>query len=993
MRSYLLLAWAGLLGTVALAQSSTIYGTVTSPAGDPLTGVSVAVDGTPLGVATDADGTFRLDLPPTIDSLTFSYTGYATQRLPVRRDGPIQVVLRPLAYGLNEVVVVGFGEKSRRALTGSVASVDSKAFENVSVPTWEQALQGRLPGVSITSASGGLDAAASIRIRGVGSISAGNQPLIVIDGIVLSGQGGILGLGYTTNPFIALNTEDIASVEVLKDAAAAAVYGARAANGVILITTKSGRFGAAPRINLNYYGGFSEITQRYDLLNGPEYAKLWNEAARNSGITDDLYADPAEEPTTDWQSLLLRRGFVQQAQASVNGGTDNSRYYISGTFRDENGYLTTTNLKRYSVRVNIEQRLGERWTTGVSLAPTRVVDERVGNQWAAPPFSAASWYAPNVTAFHPDGRPIRPPLTTSTGVVGPGYTPLTLATDQEATITTQQLLGRAHLVFEPWSGLRLRTEVATETSQENEWSYSGPATIFGGGVGSGSVKQQSIGSFQWTNQVDWSPQLPVNHHLDLTAGMQLVRTRFEGDHTVGSNFPNEEVRFLNSTAQVDEYSSWHTRSAFFGYFGRVDYRWQDRYLLGLSARYDGSSRFGADRRFGFFPAVSAGWILSEETAWPTELVGFLKVRASYGLTGNAEIRDFTARGLMAANYNYLDQPGYAVQSLENRTLGWEKSRQWNAGIDFALAGDRLRGSVDYFVRDTRDLLLEVPAPATNGVSVVLDNVGAVRNSGVEFTLSANLLRGPLQWSVDLNGGTVRNRVLELADRDAEGGSEDIVLNNLNLFRPGQPAGAFYLVRYAGVDPANGDALFYDGDGETTNVYDPAFRRVVGNPIPRFSGGITQNFRYRDVELTVFFQGKAGHQRYLRHEEWIANNMNSGINQLSTQLAAWRPDNPDTNVPQARLYQNNGNQRTSRYLHDADFLRLRNLQLAYTFPALGQRAIRLRVFAAAQNLVTWTRFPGLDPDSELYPTQQAAQGGVYFNLPAARTYTLGVNFSL
>jgi TonB-linked SusC/RagA family outer membrane protein len=966
---------------------------VTNPGGEPLPGVSITATGTTAGVATDTYGAFRIDVPPSTDSLTFSYTGYATQRLPVRRGAPLRVVLRPVTYGLSEVVVVGFGEKNRRTLTGAVAAVDRRAFENVSVPTWEQALQGRLPGVSITPASGGLDAAASIRIRGVGSISAGNQPLIVIDGIVLSGQGGIESLGYQTNPFIALNPEDIASVEVLKDAAAGAVYGARAANGVILITTKSGRYGAAPRVNLNYYGGFSEITQRYDLLTGPEYATLWNEAARNSNITEGLYADPAEEPTTDWQSLLLRRGFVQQAQASVSGGTENSRFYLSGTFRDENGYLITTNLKRYSVRANFEQRLGKRWTAGISLAPTRVVDERVGNQFRGSPFGWASWYFPNVSAFHEGGQPIRTPLSTSNGSGGFPGNPLLTAVDQEATVTTQQLLARGHVTFVPLPGLRLRTEVATETSQENEWRYAGPATFFGFGVGSGSVEKQSLASFQWTNQVDWSPGLPTGHNLDITAGTQLVQTRFDEDYISGSDFPNDEVRYLTSTAQIDYFESGHTRSAFLGYFGRADYQWRGRYLLGLSARYDGSSRFGTDRRFGFFPAISAGWIVSEEALWSSSLISFLKLRASYGLTGNAEIGDFTVRGLVTTNNDYLGQPGYVIQSLENRRLGWEKSRQGNVGLDFAFGAGRFRGSVDYFVRDTRDLLLEVPAPATNGVSVVLDNVGAVRNSGVEFTLSADLLRGPLQWSVNLNGGTVRNRVLELADRDAEGGSDDIVLNNLNLFRPGQPAGAFYLVRYAGVDPANGDALFYDSEGNQTAEYSTDYRQVVGSPIPRFSGGLTQNFRYRNVELTVFLQGKTGHQRFLWHELLIADNMTEGANQLRTQLAAWRPDNPDTDVPQARLDDPNGNQISTRYLYDADFLRLQNLQLAYTFPALGQRAIRLRLFAAAQHLVTWTDFPGLDPDSEFYPTQRAAQGGVSYNLPAARTYTVGVNVSL
>ena len=976
------LACAGLVW--AQAQSTLVRGAVQSNTGEPLQGVSVAVSGTTIGTATDDDGGFRLEVPLAHDSLTFTYTGYRTRRLAVDRNAPMRVLLQSQAYGLNEVVVVGFGEKNRRSLTGAVASVDQETFENVSVPNWEQALQGRLPGVSITSSSGGLNAAASIRVRGVGSISAGNQPLIVIDGIVLS----------ENSPMLALNSQDITSVEVLKDATAAAIYGARAANGVILITTQSGRYGAAPRVSLNYYGGFSEITQRYDLLTGPEYAALWNEAARNSGFTEGFYDNVEAEPTTDWQSLLLRRGFVQQAQASVSGGTDNSRFYLSGTFRDENGYLITTNLKRYSVRANFEQRLGKRWSAGVSLAPTRIVNERVNNMWTSSPFGSTSWFRPNVNAFYEDGQPIRTPPVTSNGTQYSRLgNPLLYAIDQEDTFTTQQILGRAHVEFAPQAALRLRTEVATETSQGSGWFYAGPATFFGRGVGSGAVLQQNSVNFQWTNQIDWSPRLPTGHNLDVTAGTQLVRANLEGTHNTGGNFPSESLRYINSSAQIREYSSWRSHSAFLGYFGRADYQWRDRYLLGLSGRYDGSSRFGTDRRFGFFPAVSAGWILTEEPVLQNAAITFLKLRASYGLTGNAEIGNFTARGLVATSHDYLGQPGYVIQSLENRALGWEKSRQSNFGLDFALSDGRFRGSVDYFVRDTRDLLLDAPVPATNGVVAVLDNVGAVRNSGVEFMLTADLLRGPLRWTMELNGATLRNRVLELAERDGEGAAPDIILNDRNLFREGEPAGAFYLVRYAGVDPDNGDALFYDAEGNVTNQHSPDYRQVVGSSIPWFTGGMTQTFQYGNFELTAFFLGKVGHHIFVSHEQSIANNMRWGDNQLRSQLNAWRPDNRNTDVPQARLFSLNGSQSSTRYLHAADFLRLRNLQLAYTFPALGQRSLRLRLFAAAQNLVTWTSFPGLDPDSEFFPTQQAAQGGIHFNLPAARTYTVGMNVDI
>jgi TonB-linked SusC/RagA family outer membrane protein len=976
-----------------LAQNALIKGTILNPTGTPLVGATIAVNEGIQGTVSNEQGYFALGLTSQPDSLSFSMTGYQTYTLLPPFENVLQIVLTPNVFQLGEVVVVGFGTQDKRQLTSSVSSIGKESFENIPVTNWQQALQGRLPGVAVTMASGGLDASSSIRIRGVGSLSAGNQPLIVIDGVVLSGLGGIESLGFMTNPFISINPEDIASVEVLKDAAATAMYGSRGSNGVILITTKEGRYYQSPKLRLGYYAGVSEIAKRYDLMDGKEYASYYNHAAQNVGQSDNLY-EVDQQPDADWQSLLLRRGFVQQANASLSGGNAKTRYFVSGTFRDEEGYLITTELQRYNLRANIEHQINDRWKAGVSLAPTRIVDHRTGHQFTGSPFGWAAWYYPNVDPFDERGEPVREPLITSNGFGGFTGNPLVALIDQEAEVTTQQLIGRGYLAYSPLKNLQLRTEMATETSQEAEWKYEGPATFFGRNGGAGSIQNQDIRSWQWTNQLDWSPTLAGGHQFAFTAGSQYLQTNFSGSYIAGSGFPNDQIQFLNSTAQVSEFFSWQTSYAFLGYFLRGQYSFRDKYLLGVSARYDGSSRFGGDRRFGFFPALSAAYVAIDQQSSKAKGIQYLKIRSSIGLTGNAEIENFVSRGLVGFNADYLGVPGFLIQSLENLDLGWEKSLQWDVGLDFSMFDQRISGSFDFYLRDTRDLLLEKPIPATNGVSGILENVGAVRNLGVEWLIDWDVLRGPLQWSMQLNGATLSNQILRLVDQDGDGLDDDIIQNGRNLFRPGETVGAFYLVRYAGVDPSNGDALFYDLEGNTPANQAPAEnRQLVGSPLPTLTGGITQNLRFRQWDLSAFFHFKAGHQIYLMHGSSLESNMGSGFNQLRTQLDSWTPENTNTNVPQARLGQTNGSQPSTRYLHDADFLRLQNLTLGYTLPKRGKQEIEFRFFASVQNLFTITSFPGLDPDSEFFPVQNAAQGGVLYNLPASRIFTFGMNAGL
>lgn len=976
------------------AQSIAVKGTITSTSGEVLPGATVFVKNTKTGTAAALDGTYTIEAPKPSAVLVFEHLGYEKEVINLQGRSELDVQLRPSVSELNEVIVTAFGKQENWRLTGSISRVGEDAFENVSVPTFQRALQGRMPGVVITNASGGLDAEAVIRIRGTGSISAGNQPLVVVDGLILSSRPGPESMGYGLNPFLAFNPNDIASVEVLKDAAATALYGARGANGVILISTKKGRFDQKPVVSLGYYAGFSEMSKRYDLLDGQQYASLWNQAAINTGTdpnSPELY-DVGAQPSTDWQDLITRRGFVQESSASVTGGTPTSGYYFGGTFRDENSYLRTVGMQRYSFRAGFDQKLGEKFRAGLTIAPSHVVNNRTGNQYAGSPLGAASWFAPNVEAFDEAGNCRRDYIFTSNGESWGTSNPCVTLEDQWIETNTLQALSNAYLDWSPLPGLHFKTQLGAEASQVREFGRHGEAHFFGGVDGTGWEQNQQVFNYNWTTLANWQTNWNGRHELEGTLGMQLTREAFDYSYVGFEGFVNDRVRYINSAAQITYSEGVKTSNAFLGYFARLNYAFRQKYLLGLSARYDGSSRFSPEQRFGFFPAFSAGWLLSEEDFFNIEEVDFLKLRTSFGLSGNAEIGDFAYSGLVGVDPSYGGRPGTLISSIDNPDLGWEKSRQFDLGLDFSFFKNRLRGSLDYFVRDTRDLLLEVPVPAINGVAALTQNVGSVRNQGLEFNLSLDLIRGDFGWTVHANGATLKNEVLHLADTDGDGREDDIVYLGRMLFRPGESIGTFYLVQYAGVDPANGDALFFDLEGNRVSNEAPASnRQIAGKSLPGFTGGFTHVFSFKNLDLSAFFHFKTGHKIYLEDRQfYLENGFAGGLNQLTNQLNAWTPDRPDTNVPQARLFEGNGNQPSTRYLHRADFLRLQNLELGYRFDNVGKAGTRLRFFAAAQNLLTFTKFPGLDPDSEFYAAANVTLGAVRQNLPAARTFTAGFN---
>ncbi|MEO0895120.1 MAG: TonB-dependent receptor [Bacteroidota bacterium] len=1011
---------------ISWAQSR-VSGTVTDQDGNTVEGVAVVVKGTTTGAFTNSKGVYSLDVSGDNPVLIYSFVGKLTTEEAVNGRSTINVTLKTDFLELDEVVVTGYGTQARRTLTSSIARVDADEIANVPVPNFEQAIQGRVAGVNINSNSGTLGSGINVRVRGISSINANNQPLYVIDGIPVEGQGGAALGGPGTNPLVNINPNDIASIEILKDAAATAVFGARATNGVVLITTKRGQQGR-PRVQINYYAGVTDATKTWDLLSGNEYAQLWNQAGEGLfnqiGLTREDWYDPAtnasvlgsnlaltegSQPDARWQDLIIQTGTLQEVNASVSGSTGGTSFYLSGTYRDQDGFTATTNLKRYAFRANIDQRVNDWLKIGMNISPTRTVNFRQNeDNNVASPWTYAALAAPVVEAQDDDGNPIFDAGENNQYQAFNG-TPYSNLVGQDQTLITDQTLTSVYGEFKPFDGFTFRTEFGVELAQTFETTKRSSITTDGFPIGTASAESELVLNYNWNNIFSYKQTFGL-HGLDVTAGLQFQRYDFRESFVNGNTFADDRLLTLNSAAEITGGGGSGTIFAFQNNFLRVNYGYDNKYLLSLIGSYNGSSRFGSDTRYGFFPAVSAGWVVSNEDFLAnSDIVNFLKLRASYGLTGNAEIGNFASRGLASFGRDYGLIPGYQISQLGNTQLTWERATQLDVALEFGLINNRVSGSLGYFNKVSTDLLFAVPLPWTSGFGSITSNIGSVGNSGIEFELEVDVIRTKdFKWSIGGNISTIRNEVLSMPDNDGDG-EPDVIINGRQIIREGQPIGAFYMVSYAGVDPENGDALFFeiaeDPNGEeitpgdevltdsTTSGYSTANRSIVGSPFPDYFGGFFTDLSYKGFELSILFQYSVGNDLYRNEGRFVARNMTSIWNQTRDQLDAWTPDNTDTNVPEARLFQTNGNQHSSRYLEDASFLRLKNVRLAYTLPSKWLKGNSLTVFFQGQNLLTWTSYGGLDPEANGDAIGSAFSGDIFFSRPQARTITGGLTLGL
>ena len=1013
--------------------AQTVSGVVVSAEdNEPLPSITVLVKGTNKGTATNLDGEYELDL--TSDefengTLIFSGVGFVRQEVAVNGRRTIDIELATDTQLLDEVVVVGFGSIVREDMTGNIASVDSEELAAVPVNSFESALQGKASGVFIQKSNGKLGQGINIRVRGTSSVSASSQPLYVIDGIPVISESQ--SQTADTNPLADLNIDDIESVDILKDASAAAIYGSRGANGVILITTKSGQAGET-QINVSYERGYSTETNRVEFMNADEYITYFQDAAGRGDLysyerdgnpygytsaqqaydegvwyAETYYLDPLavgtdwrnREVDVNWQDEAFQDASNTELNLSVSGGTEKTRFYVSGGFSDQIGIVRGNEFNRMNARLNLDHTASDKFEVGMNLGLSRTENIRVSNDNAfSTPLQAVA-QAPISPVYEPqfeNGELVGFSDTPNFNTLYYNFIRHVQGVDNNQTVFRN--IGNLYANYEILDNLEFRSEAGLDLLFQNEDYYADRNTNAGSGVnGYGDSQWVNLVNYTLNNYLTWNQQFNDDHQLTTVAGVSVESSDRYLTYVAGEQFPTDSFRKLASAASITNGSTTETEYKYLSYFARANYKFSDRYLLSGSARVDGSSRFGENSRYGFFPAVSAGWILSQEDFLSDiDALSFLKLRASFGLTGNSNVGNFPSRGLYGGT-GYAGSSGLVPSQTPNPDLKWERTAQYNVGVDFAFFNDRIGGEIDYYVKKTDDLLLNVNVPATTGYTSQLRNVGELENSGFEFVINTQNTVGEFRWSSSFNIAFNENEITNLGGQVIEGGF-------LNRAVEGEPIAVMWGKEYAGVNPDNGDALYYlhgpDGEKDysagTTNVYSDANDVVIGDPNPDFVGGITNNFNYRNFDLGVLFQFVYGNDIYNGGGRYQAANGAFFDNQTRDQLDSWKEPGDITDVPEARLFYANGSNPSSRYISDGSYLRLKSLTLGYTLPqdVLDRLQLRdVRVYMSGVNLLTFTDYEGWDPEvnTDLYDLSNNLNiGNDFYSAPQARTISFGVN---
>ncbi|WP_183566897.1 SusC/RagA family TonB-linked outer membrane protein [Mucilaginibacter sp. SP1R1] len=1018
------------------AQNHVITGKVTDQKdGSPLPGVSVTLKGSSgTGTQTTVNGSYSLSVPAGPQTLVFKFLGYKDITVTVG-GASHNVQLEQDSKQLTEVVVVGYGTQKRQNITGAIATVTSKQIEGTPATTLEQAMQGKAAGVFIQSDNGKLGQGIQIRVRGSSSVSAGTQPLYVLDGIPIT-TDNLSSTNAPTNPIADINFNDIESIQILKDASASAIYGARASNGVIVITTKKGKAGAA-KINFNAQFGTSTPSRHRQFLNAKQFVQFEERAAvgaakqdtvgggdyndalasEKSSLEDELTFLSAGtdgwktgKVNTNWEEQAFQKAPQQTYDLNISGGNEKTTYYIGGQYLNQDGIIIGNSFKRYSGRVNLDTKIDSRLSIGMNMSFMNTINNRVSDddQFDTPLQAVAL-------------SPITPLIDPRSGLLSgslPGeaedfplyYNPLLNINNAYYQTKVYRTIGNVYANWEIIKGLSFRSEFGVDQLNQAEDSYSGRLTFAASGTnhGLGENTTTQILNFNTNNYFTYKTLFGgTDHSLDMTLGTSYQNSRNVGNDVKGQEFPSDAFKKLSAAAVITSGASYDNGYTFLSYFFRANYAYKGKYLLSGSARTDGSSRFGPNNRYGFYPSGSVGWIMSEEEFLKnSSVLNNLKVRVSYGLTGNAEIGNYSSLGL----YRYANYNGTAGQQfiqISNPNLKWESTAQLDIGVDFGFFNNRLTGTFDYYKKSTKDLLLNVNLPGTLGVgnispsplSTQLQNLGKLYNKGLELELSSDNLVGKFKWTTSINASYNKNIVTNL-------NGQVLGTNDLNRVIEGQPIGVFYGREYAGVDPANGDALYYlntkDANGKLirtkTNDYNAAQNVILGNPTPKYIGGLTNTFGYAGIELSVTFQGVFGNKIYNSAGRYMSNGAGGGYdNQTIDQLSYWNKPGDITNVPEPRLGYTNGSDPSSRYLSSGTYVRCKTVSLGYNLPKAWvskAKLERVKVFMNAYNLFVVTKYKGWDPEvNSDYQSGNINLGNDFYSAPQPRTITFGVNVGL
>ncbi|WP_289074985.1 TonB-dependent receptor [uncultured Bacteroides sp.] len=1024
-------------------KTKNVSGVIVDTNGEPVIGASVLVKGTTNGTITDMDGKFTINDVPENSTLDISYIGYKTMTLKATDKNLSRLVLHEDTEVLDEVVVVGYGVQRKRDVSTAVSSVKAEALANNPASDFRQALVGKMPGVQVTTPSGDPEGSVSIRVRGISTVNAGSDPLYIVDGVPME------------RGFANMNTNDIESIEVLKDASAAAIYGSRGSNGVVLITTKKG---TSEKLTVQYdgYYGIQNVSKKLPMMNAYQFAEFARDGHNNAYLAEVPGASPDDPNSvrpqsyhqipaelfpylegqpgltdTDWQDAIFRTANTTGHNISLSGKTNSVNYFVSGNYMDKEGIIINSDFKKYSMRMNIDGKY-KRLKFGVNFAPSYSTSNSVDASGAGGIVQSALMMPPVWPVYNEDG---------SYNYQGNGYwrigtdyqhnevlNPVAMANLQSNVTDRMSIIGKVYAELELYKGLTYKISFGGDYYGAHNDKYRQSALPLKGknyydmpsnpeGYSSSSFY------FNWLieNQLTYNTTINEKHNLTAILVQSAQKETFKSNNVTATDYPNDYIQTISGgtvTKGYSEKSQWSIAS----YLARVQYSFLGKYMLSGAIRTDGSSRFGKNNRWGYFPSASAAWRITEENFFKEQsalsFINDFKLRLSYGVTGNFQIGNYEHLATMSLD-NYilgtgqgLLSYGYKPDNIEREDLSWEKNKMVNAGVDVQMFNGLLGFTVDYYNTNTSDMLLSVPVPLITGYSTSLMNIGKVNNRGWEIGLSSQKhISNDFGYSFNANWSKNINEVKALGPSNAPIISSGSVEHAYYITEVGKPIGNYYLLVQDGIFETEedlkkyphfentkvGDFRFVDVDGDGVLDLDKD-RTVCGNYMPKFTYGFGGKLWYKGFDLDINFQGVFGNKILNLNRRYI-DNMEGNVNGTTIALERWqREDQPGNGqVNKANRKQTGYNGRTSTWhLEDGSYLRLQNVSLGYTFPKKWTNRFyveKLRLYVSGQNLATFTKYSGYNPEVNARPDNALTPGEDYGTYPLARTFMFGINVTL
>jgi TonB-dependent starch-binding outer membrane protein SusC len=1002
-----------------IQQQGSVSGRVSDRTGSPMPGVTVLIKGTTNGAITDMNGNYSFASVPPNATLVFSFVGMLSQEVAVGNQVTINITMQEAAIGIEEVVAIGYGTVKKSDLTGAVSSVKTGELQQTPITSIDQGLIGRASGVQVTQTSGMPGSIASIRVRGSSSIQGGNEPLYVIDGFpVYSGEGfGETGGKAKMSGLATINPNDIESIEILKDAAATAIYGARAANGVVLITTKSGKKGQ-DIISFETYFGVMTVAKKLEVMDAQQYAALVNEAYSNDNLTVPYNAQKLAEIAklgkgTDWQDEVFKNGQTQNYQLTFSGGDEKTSYAISGNFSDQQGIIINSDFQRYSTRLNLDRKINEFVNVGTHFTASQTITNAVptdtGGEGGV--VTGAMKFNPILPVYS------NPETGEYTQINTPGTlvpNPVATALEQVFNNATTRILGDIYSEIRFLDDFRFKVTFGTDVFYNKSNQYT-PTTIYqSNGKATGTVRVNR--SINWLNEntLNWSKTFN-NHSLNALAGFTMQQNNSEYVMASSSDFVNNIMQFnnLGAGAIYNQPGSAATQWNLMSYLARVNYTLSGRYLFSLNSRVDGSSRFGSNNKYGFFPSGALAWRISEEEFMEplSATISNLKLRSSYGFTGNTEIGVYESLATLGSTSWIIGNQlvsGFFPNKIPNPDLKWEKTGQFDIGLDLGLWENKIRVTSDFYVKKTTDLLYNVAIPSTSGYQTMLKNIGSVQNKGLEFSVESDNLNGKLKWNTAFNITFNRNKVLELGGeqyKEMPEGDGHLKTGSFRRLIVDQPIGIFYGYRFDGIfqntdetkeqtastSPIGVGLRRYkdlNGDKKVDATND---REIIGDANPDFFGGLTNTFSYQGFELNLFLQYCYGNDIF-NYNAIELETPTGGQNAYLELLNRWTPTNPSTLYPKANT--NRAVLVSDRWIEDGSYLKLKTLSLSYSFPGLSSKHVQsIKLYVTGQNLLTFTKYTGYDPEVSYRGASTLEAGEDFGGYPQARTFLAGIKIDI